>query len=219
MKLYIIPGLLAIVSLNLCGQTLEQKDSLVQVMCETIIESKGQPDTIRIQAAYTDHLYPFLLNYPEEKIEEIGMSIFFRFQRNCVEFAEILDALNPPKGDWERVAEKPKSKLNKSSCREFLDHKDYTYLEATGDTVKLRIEGNYWIDYFKDGTYSKLRFDWVSACEFEIEFLESNNDIRKNFSKPGDIYRYQILDKKDNYYDMSVEIEGVDTHLMFKMYY
>jgi len=70
-----------------------------------------------------------------------------------------------------------------------------------------------------DGTYSKLRFEWVSACEFEIEFLESNNRIRKNFSKPGDKYRYQIVDSKDGYYDMSVEIVGADMHSLFRMYY
>lgn len=38
-------------------------------------------------------------------------------------------------------------------------------------------------------------------------------------SNPGDQYIYTILDKTENYYLMSVEMEGVDRYSIFKLYY
>lgn len=127
--------------------------------------------------------------------------------------------MEPPKGDWETVDEKPNSVVNKKVCRKFIDHINYTYLEANGDTVKLQIENGFWVDHFKDGTYSKLKLNWITDCEFEIEFIESNNKLRKGFSKPGDKYRYQVINKKDNYYEMSVEILGTGRHVKLKLYF
>jgi hypothetical protein len=201
------------------GQTQEQKDSLVSQICTVLIETKNQPDSLRVQLAYEKHLYPFLARFREDQIDEIAMSIYYRLQRNCIEFKDILNRADPPKGDWESIGEKPLSILTRKECKRFLAHKNYWYLESSGDTVNLTIDNGFWTDRFKDGTYSKLRLSWTSDCEFEIEFIESNNDIRKNFSKPGDRYRYQIVDKKSGYYDMSVEITGTDRHLLFKIYY
>ncbi len=75
------------------------------------------------------------------------------------------------------------------------------------------------MDLFKDGTYSKLKFEWLGDCEFELEFIESNNESRKSFSKPGDKYIYQILDKKAKYYLMSAWIPGMSYFLKFKIYF
>lgn len=74
------------------------------------------------------------------------------------------------------------------------------YPDFNGDTVNLIIDKGLWTDNFKDGTYSKLRFKWINDCEFEIEFIESNNPVQSQFSKKGDKYLYQIIEKKDNYY-------------------
>lgn len=188
-------------------------------MCKVIQETKEEPDTLRILAAYEKHLYPFLSKFSKEEAEDIGTNIFYRFQRNCNEFKRILDKLNPLKGDWVTVAEKPQTTLDKIHCINFLEHKDLSYLEFNGDTVKLRLDNGYWIDTFKDGTYSKLAFHWVNECEFDIEFIESNNVTRKNFSKRGDKYRYQVLSKNAYYYDMSVEIVGKNSFALFRIYY
>lgn len=209
-----------LISTAAAAQTQAQKDSLVNEMCKTISATKQMTDSMRLFMAYQKHYFIFLSKYQADIREEIGANIYFRLQRNCKEFKEILTRLDPPKGgDWKAVSRKPKSNLKKKTCRPFTDHQEYTYIEATGDTVNVHIKYGYWIDYFKDGTYSKLKFEWGKGCEFDIEFIESDNLSRKNLSKPGDIYRYQILDKKENYYDMSVEIVGTDRFLTFKMYY
>lgn len=201
------------------GQSQESKDSLVTEICKSIMSGQDQPDSVKIFAALEKHFYPFLRKYPEGQQNDIGTNVFFRLQRNCKAFKAILDKGDPPRGDWETIAGKPVTKLNKIDCRHFLEHKKYAYLEPNGDTVKLELANGFWIDHFKDNTYSKLNLKWIGDCEFEIQFIESNNEVRKNFSKPGDKYRYQIIEKHADYYRMSVEIPDSDQHLLFKIYY
>jgi hypothetical protein len=201
------------------AQTQMQRDSVVDEICKTIQLLADQPDTVRIYTAYEEHLYPFVARYPEEIQDEISENIYFRLQRNCWAFKEILIRAEPPNPDWDIVSEKPVTRLKKKTCRQFLQHGEYTYLESTGDTVRLRLEPGYWTDHFIDGTYSRLKFRWTGDCSFEIEFIESNNVVRRNFSQPGDVYRYQVVDKKEGYYEMSVEIPGSDLVSMFKLHY
>ena len=60
---------------------------------------------------------------------------------------------------------------------------------------------------------------WLTDCEFQIEFVTSNNELRKKLSKPGDKYRYQVLEKSDGYYFMSAEVVDVNQFMTFKLYY
>jgi len=201
------------------GQSQESKDSLVTEICKSIMNSKSPSDSVRIFTALQEHFYPFLGKYPEGQREDIATNVFFRLQRNCKAFKAILDKGGAQRGDWETVATKPATMLTKKECAHFPDHKEYKYLESTGDTVRLELANGFWVDHFKDGTFSKLKLRWIADCEFEIEFVESNNNVRKNFSKPGDKYRYQVIDKTEGYYKMSVEIPDSDQHLLFKIYY
>ncbi|MCE2958612.1 MAG: hypothetical protein ACK5R0_10020 [Bacteroidota bacterium] len=201
------------------AQTQATKDSLVNEMCNTIINSQSLGDSARVAAMFRKHLFPFLDKYPESLRDELGMNIYFRMQRNCDAFKDLLHRVDPPKGDWQAVEKKLTTSLNKKGCRGLLDHNKLSYLESSGDTVQLVIDKGMWVDRFKDGTYSKLKMRWISDCEFEIEFIESNNASRKGLSKKGDKYLYQVFDKKDNYYDMSVQIPGSDRYMVFKLYY
>ena len=121
--------------------------------------------------------------------------------------------------DWIKVEQRPRTVLSRSECKRFGKQRKFKYLEMSGDTVNLEIDQAYWIDRFKDGTYSKLKFYWLGDCEFEIEFLESNNETRKGFSKRGDKYRYQIIDKTDTYYVMSAEIPNENIYWIFKLHF
>ncbi len=165
------------------------------------------------------HLFIYL-NYLNDssKMDELRQ-IDIRFQRQCKEYGELIDRLSTQKGDWKRVAVKPGTELKHDACLNFLKYKNYYYLSSDGDTVKLTIDKNVWTDHFNDGTYSKLKFYWVNDCEFEIEFIESDNYLRKQFSKPGDKYKYQIIQKGEKYYFMSAEIVGTSQFMTFKMYY
>jgi len=200
------------------GQTQQQNDSLVNVICTTINLSSTPTDSLNISSALEKHLFPYLQSLPDSQKNIILENIAFRLQRNCVAFLEFSKTLSPQNGDWQNLSERPKTKLNKESCDIFFNYKSYKYLEANGDTVRLEINNGYWIDHFLDGTYSKLKLKRSSDCEFEIEFIESNNLIRRNFSKKGDKYHYQILEKNNNKYLMTVEISGVGKISSFVIY-
>jgi hypothetical protein len=187
-------------------------------MCESIIQTANESDTQRLILVNERHLLPFIADFPKDKQEEIWTSIFYRFQIKCAEFKQILERLDPGKGDWKRVSEHPVKSIEDSECGKLLDHPDLKYIESTGDTVRLSVKDGYWIDKFGDGTYSRLIFRWQGDCAFEISFVESNNEVRRSLSKPGDKYVYRILNKGDGYYDMSVEIPNGSIYL-FKLYY
>jgi len=134
-------------------------------------------------------------------------------------FSAILNRLMPTSGDWKEVAKLPATRLTEKKCVDFLNRRYFTYIESNGDTTNLEITSEYWIDRFKDGTFSKLYFKWTGPCEFEISFIESNHSIRSRMSRPGDKYFYRILDRKDNYYDIGVFIPGSNRSLLFKLYF
>lgn len=170
---------------------------------------------------YGEHLFPFVDRYTESEKEKIIEKIFYRFQRNCTDFADLLNRLNPADNYWdfwEKVDNKPETKLLKASCKEFVKHK-FIYSDSNRDTVKMVIEKGYWIDRYRDGTYSKLKFSWIDDCEFEIEFIESTNRQQSLFSKRGDRYRYKIIEKKNEYYMVSVEAVGTDGYHLTYLFY
>lgn len=194
------------------AQTEKQTDSLISIMCKFLQNNKQRSDSTRLVLVYGKHLFPFVDRYSENEREKITEKIFYRFQRNCGAFADLLNKLNPPDDYWdfwEKIETKPKPQLVKNSCRDFVKHK-FIYSDSNKDTVNMVIEKGQWIDHYRDGTYSKLKFSWIDDCEFEIEFIESTNSVQNQFSKKGDKYRYQIIDKKEKYYLVSVEAVGTD---------
>ncbi len=200
------------------AQTQATKDSLINEICKMISKESTQTDSAKINEAYEKHLYPFLAKYPQDKWDEIAESIHFRMQMTCGAFTDMLLRVEPPNQEWEWLIEKPKSFPDKKTCRDINKNSEYIYMESTGDTVRLSIKNGYWIDTFKDKTYSKLKIHWLTDCEFEIEFIESNNRIRKNLSKKGDRYKYYVIDKGTNYYYLAVDLPDTDKILGFKIY-
>jgi len=122
------------------GQTDAQKDSIINVMCEFLKRNSEINDSSRIMLTYNTHFYPFLNKFKEQERQEIGTNVYYRFQKNCVEFKELLDMLEPLKNDEIVVVVKPKPKLQKDVCKQFNQQKHLYYLESTGDTVKLEIK-------------------------------------------------------------------------------
>lgn len=203
----------------LTAQEQNKRDSIANLICKTIIENRTDDDTTRINIAFEKYLYTFLATYNETEREEVFTNIYYRLQRNCLEFKKILQKIIPNQGDWEMLTEKPTSKVTAQDCREFKQKRYYYYLEANGNKTRVEIHEGFWTDTFTDSTYSKLKLKWLNECEFEIEFIESNNESRKNMSKKGDTYRYSIIDRKENYYDMVLEVVGAGQLSRFKMYY
>jgi len=195
-------------------------DSLLNEACKTIINSKEKNDSVKIDAAFVQHFGKLLSDLPEARAENTYDYIFIRLQKLCPEFKAILDKLNPPSaGDFRNLEIKPTTKLNKKGCRDFLNYKNYYYFEDNGDTIHLRISNGFWMETFKDKTYSKLKLSWISDCEFELVFIESNNAIRNSLSKPGDKYKYQLTEKHDSYYDVCLDIREIKVLGTFRIYY
>jgi hypothetical protein len=216
--------LLVILFFSLAANTYSQEskitDELLRKVCNSIDSNKSLNDSARVTQAFQKHLFPVMDGMSETQAREAQQRVFYRLQQTCLSFKRILEKLDPVnKGDWQEVDSKPLPAADKSVCKEFAQRKNYSYLERSGDTVHITVDNGIWTDRFEDGTYSKLHFRWISDCEFQIEFIESNNRSRKNFSKPGDKFSYQILSRENGAYLMSAQIVGQDRFMTFKLYF
>lgn len=202
------------------SQSMIEIDSLSEVMCKYLEESNDfQNDTLRIGSLYNEILYPYLANIEENKIDSVGQKIFYRLQRNCVEFRGILLRLAPTKEEVVIKNSKPISKISRKELKKFKKFEKFKYHEVAGEETIVTLKDGYWIDKFEDGTYSKLSFKWINDTEFKLTYLDSNNETRSNFSVKGDEFIYNVLNKEANYYLMSVNIPGQQVYEEFKLYY
>jgi len=194
-------------------------DSVSYEMCDYLKNLEIKNDTLKINTLYEKQLYPYLGKFEQSQTQKIGQQVYYRLQRNCVEFRNLLDRLEPPKEAVTRITEKPKPEISKKQLKKFKNQKEFYYFEVSGDTTRVKMEKGKWTDLFSDNTTSNLTYNWINETEFELVFMESNNETRSNFSVKGDKYIYQILSKEDGYYQMTVNIPGQETFEKFKMYY
>jgi hypothetical protein len=216
------PGLLFFLLLcrgDLLAQNKAPIDSLAAEMCKTISSSTEKIDSVRIFTAYEKHLGSFIDSLEEKVKKQFLQQLFYRLQKNCDSFWNILQRNSPQNANRQSVTTKPTATIAKTSCPEFRSHTKFFYIEPEGDTILLVIEKGYWTDMFQDGSYSKLTIHWVTDCEFDIVFVESNNENRKYFSQPGDKYRYELLEKTDRYFLLSAKTPGKERYSIFKLYY
>lgn len=62
------------------------------------------------------------------------------------------------------------------------------------DTTFVTISNNMFLERMKNGrTYSMLNIKWKDDCRFDLVFIESNDPFKKELSKPGDVYEYEVL--------------------------
>lgn len=204
---------------NNYSQNQKEIDSISFKMCDHLKGTSKSNDTLRVNDVYEKVLYPFLSKVPPEKVDSIGQTTYFRFQRNCPEFREILNRLNPPKDEVSWTESEPKSNITNKEIRQFKKTNKFSYFEVDGARTQVEIKNGYWNDYFTDGTFSKLNYNWISDEKFELIFIESNNVTRSNFSFKGDQLIYKLLDKKEDYYLLSVNIAGQNNYEIFKLYF
>ena len=124
-------------------------------------------------------------------MEEVGNKIGAKMIKEC---PYVLD--NFPSGvvgDDEKVDKQPD--LN---CED-LKKGDFYYLterpeSGIVDTTFVTISNDMFLERMKNGkTYSLLNIKWKENCEFDLVFKESNDPMKKEFSKNGDVYKYEIL--------------------------
>jgi len=201
------------------SQTIAKIDSVSYLMCDYLKQLDIKDDTLKINILLEKMLFPYLEKVEESKAQKVGQQVYYRLQRNCVDFRELLDRLEPPREATVRVTEKPKPEITKKQLKEFKKQKEFYYFEVAGDATRVIMENGFWAETFTDKTFSNLNYNWVSKTEFELVFIESNNETRENFSVKGDKYIYQILSRKEDFYLMSVNIPGQITFEKFKLYF
>lgn len=218
MKKILIISLIGIPHITV-SQTITEIDSVSYVMCDYLKNLDIKSDKRKIKSLYKKALYPYLDYFPQSQTQKIGQQVYYRLQRNCVEFRNLLDRLEPPKEAVTRITEKPEPEISKEQLMEFKNQKEFYYFEVAGDTTKVIMDKGIWTDLFSNKTFSKLTYNWINETEFELIFVESNNETRSYFSVKGDKYIYQILSKGDGFYRMTVNIPGQNTFEKIKMYY
>ncbi len=218
MKKTLIILLISITNLAF-AQSIKEIDSVSYVMCDYLKNLEIENDTLKINTLYENQLYPYLTNFEQSQAQEIGQKLYYRLQRNCVNFRNLLDRLEPPKEAAERITDKPKPEISEMELTEFKNKKEFYYFEVAGDTTKVIMENGKWKDTFSDNTYSNLTYNWINETEFELIFMESDNESRSNISVKGDKYIYQVLSKEDGFYLMTLNIPGQKTFEKFKLYF
>ncbi len=201
------------------AQNIKQIDSVAKVMCTYLETLHIKNDTLKITRLYEEQLYPYLDMVTAENINRVGQQVYYRLQRNCVSFRDLLDRLEPPKEASVRMGNKPTSIITNKQLKEFKKKSKFYYFEVSGDTTNVLMSNGKWTDTFTNNTYSKLTYTWRNKTEFELVFVESNNHTRSFLSVAGDSYWYQVLAKEDGYYLLSLTIPEQDMYETFKFYY
>lgn len=188
-------------------------------MCEEFKNTSNLPDSSRVENMYSKYLYPHLLNMnTKENIDSIGTSLYIRLQKECEEFRTFLIEKTNSE-HWEIINEMPKSEFTKKQQKEFNKIKAFYYYEGeTNEITNVILHKNLWVDHFPNHTFSKNYFKWNNENQFVLEFIESNNEGRKAYSRKGEKYFYQIINKKDNYYIIASQIPNQKEILVFKLY-
>lgn len=204
---------------TLLGQNIKQIDSLTTEMCKSLSVINDMSNKEKIESVFQTHLSNYFESIKvstQAEADTINTRVYYRLQKNCTVFSEILNKLEENKSDWKTLNEKPSSKIKSIDYKSFLEGGNFFYKEYNGDIVNVLISNNSWTETFRDGTISKLFFIPKSGTEFDLKFIESNNETRKNLSVKGDLYNYGIYGKESD--GLLVWINSNNQYLSFKLY-
>lgn len=193
-------------------------DQMIDKICSDLKQNESMSDSLKIKNISQKFIHPYLAQFSDSERQEKFNHLYFRLQNRCQSFKDYLQRIDPIKSDnWARLNTLPDITVSESEIKNFKNSSKFYYLEYDGDQKTIvKTDKNFWIETFTDGTYSKLSYKWISKNKFELEFIESNNNGRKNFSKKGDRYIYQIINKENNFYWILVETS--DEIIKFKLF-
>ena len=213
--------LLFIISNFIFSQSLNDKrDSLIQNLCNILSENKNLDDLARINLVNQDaNLIKYFKDLPKDKIEAEEEALFYRFQKNCKEYADLIKNYSEKNTEnWVSINYLPQSTINESDFKLIKKSSEFYYFDYEGNKTIVKIENNNWIEYFIDESFSKLKLHWLNNNDFNLEFIESNNSMKKSFSRKGEIYQYRILSKENDYYWVVYYNNDLSNIVKFKFY-
>ena len=185
--------------------------------CDCIEENQQLPVSERISECekVLGDLYAW--DDDEQTIQNKNRQVDSILRSSCADYNEILKSMVFDNGEWIPLDTDKTTKLTEDGCTEFKSYQNFYYLEPNGDTTKLKIIDDLWIDNFAGGKYnSYLKMKWLTPCDFQIELVETTEPQRKATFKRGDVFQYRILDKTDTYFLMMVSFD--DIRQEFKLY-
>ncbi len=195
---------------------------IVQRLSKNVCNCLSEYESLYDDSSLINHCFQLAIKQTEGmpkskgQLEKTIIKADYNLQKICDKYLTIRTRMNPSKGDWKRLDSNLSTNLDSVQCIGLTNHKALYYLEHSGDTTGLVIKNGIWMDQFKDGTYSKCKFIWKGACDFELEFIKSNNNTRKN-SGVGEMFYYRIIDKEVNYYLLTYHYGNVMG--TFKVYF
>lgn len=197
------------------SQSIKAIDSLNTEICKSLVQNINLANEIRINTINNSHISPYLAKFKDTIVQRKTFEqIFYRLQKDCNEFVAIFNQKSS-ESSWVMQKEKPQQILSRKQCDDFDKISKYYYVENDGNKVEVNLEGNLWTEKFSDGTFSKLFYRKKGNCEFELEFIESDNISRKNFSVKGEKYVYKLYDEDNQTYSLYTENKGM--YFTFKM--
>ncbi|QQQ28504.1 hypothetical protein [Chryseobacterium indoltheticum] len=214
----LFPMLLFSIFINAQNE-LDKTDKIIDEMCLNFKSTENLNDSLRIESLTQKFILPYLGQFSDSDYENKMENLYFRFQKRCEYFRDYLQRISPPQGEnWMKLNARPEIKVSDKEINQFKNNSNFYYFEYSGEKTLVNTDKKYWTEIFEDGTSSKLLYTWIGKNKFELEFIESNNNTRKNFSKKGDKYFYEIINKESNYYWVIVEIPGQSEILKFKLF-
>src|SRR5690606_3521663 len=124
-------------SVHLFGQHQSSVDSMVMQICTDLENNPETDDSIRVHQSFSKHLTPYVSHLNEEAAMEFANNVFFRLQRNCKLFWDIMKRNSPTTEKWEDISDIPESRMTAEEFKDFRNHPFFTYLEPNGDTVSV----------------------------------------------------------------------------------
>ncbi|HBX61656.1 hypothetical protein, partial [Empedobacter sp.] len=164
-------------------------------------------------------LIKYFKDFSKDEIQAEEEAIFYRFQKKCKEYTDIIKKFSEKNNEnWITLENLPKSTINDKDYNLVKSASELYYFDYEGNKTIVKIEDNNWIEYFIDESFSKLKLYWIKNNDFNLEFLESNNSMKKSFSRKGEIYQYRILSKENNYYWIAYYTKDLNNIVKFKLY-
>lgn len=208
-----------IFSNNYCkAQISERVDSVANEICKSFYSFSNPLDSQSVTEVFLKHLSKYVTKMSQDVAVKTINSIDLRLQTTCQKYVDYVNTVIQSK-DWIDVKECPRSELTEMELNQFFKITHFKYVESNGDTTKLKLTTSEWIDYLKDGTYSRLTLKRLSPSDFVIEFVESNSDHKANLSAVGDKYYYSIISKGKRYYTLCVTLPRLKGGTLFKVFY
>lgn len=197
------------------SQSVKSVDSLNIEICKSLVQNKNLDNEIRMNTMEKSYIFPYLLRFNDTIIQKkIFTQIYYRLLKNCDEFRSLFPA-EPFLNGYGEQNKEPIINISKEQCNHFDKISKYYYVENDGKKVEVTLTDDLWIEKFEDNTYSKLYYRKKSNCQFELEFIESNNFSRGNLSVKGEKYLYKIFNEENETY--SIYLKNKETYYTFKI--